>query len=201
MRGRSGTRPKLHAAPLASFADDVEKLAVIAAATVVGEVGRALTPRATHVALEIARALKAQLDMNTFLRSAKGRKKEDATAAKALVKAFRAAHPKPTPRQWASWKKRLEQIEFAQWTEQQRLAIGALLLDRVCAASEGGIVCRDLQTDGAKNPAKHVMASAELLQALSEDNDRLSVGAPRKMPMIIPPMPWRYVTLSEGVAP
>jgi len=171
-------------------ADILAIITVISALHSVGETGST-----TVVAHSIAAAVRAEIDYRQWI-------EEQSVANKAareaqdwehvdLVAAFKRRHPEADKRAWKSFSKKIGHAKAARWDEETSVQLGnALIRALVDAAPDRFEV--ELATLVGGRSQKCLRLSPETMELMNDIETRAAVARPMLMPMIIPPIPWRY---------
>lgn len=176
---------------LMAFPERHLEVAIVATATVLGSVGMAFAPPVARLSKSVAAALRSQLAYNLMQQRAKAEKAEGDDTSAVLLKRFKERYKTPNVRQWKEWTRRAGVLTKAEWSEVHSITVGAWLIERICAASDGAIVTAELANDSTKVGARCVVASTQTVQDLLDDAEQMSLSAPRMMAMITPPLPWK----------
>ncbi|RUT25357.1 hypothetical protein C0V97_12295 [Asaia sp. W19] len=174
-----------------AFTDKHLEVAIVATATVLGNVGMSFAPPVTRLSKSVAAALRSQLSYNQMQEQAKAEKSEGDDTLSVLLTRFKERYKNPNVRQWKEWTRRAGVLVKAEWSEIHSITVGAWLIERICVASEGAIVTAEVAADPTKPCARCVVASSQTVQDLLDDAEKMSLSAPRLMAMVTPPLTWK----------
>lgn len=172
---------------------DADVLAVITLVSALHSVGE--TGGATVIALNIASAMRAEIDYRQWIEE----QSEANKAAKEaqdwehvdLVAAFKRRHPDADRRAWKSFSKRIGHARAAAWDRETSVQVGNALIHALVEAAPKRFEIERVTLDGGRQP-NCLRLSQETMELMNDVETRAAVARPMLMPMIIPPIPWRY---------
>lgn len=137
------------------------------------------TARSTCLALASALALEVQYDRWT-----------DA-AGDEVLRAVQRRYPAMDAKAWRRVRKKLDGIEPTGWTMSERLQIGAALLDAAVTACPNYFRLETRHVGAGRTETLVILGEAA--RTLMDDRRaRAEVASPILLPMLIPPIDWRY---------
>ena len=106
------------------------------------------------------------------------------------VKALRLSYPNLDRRTWAKWVKKLDIAALGEWDEKTAITMGANLIHLlVTVAPDRFFITSRKIALGVQYVLSATPSVHEIMQDVAE---RAQVARPVHMPMLIPPLPWRY---------
>lgn len=168
-----------------------EKLTVIGIRTILTQPIRSekgIGRPAMGVSLQIGTAIRDEVEMEMWLESSALAKKEG--HKRIDVAAAMVAKTKVVDRRrFARWRAKLDEIERLEWTKEQRIQLGARVME-ICLAHGGRwFEMTDLIIRGRTE--RRVVLSLEAKAAIADHHSRLETNRPYLLPMMCPPRPWR----------
>lgn len=143
--------------------------------------GSGVSSTARSVCLALATALAAQIDFDKW----------EETADKSVLAAIQRRYPEMDAPTWRRLRKKLDGVEPTRWTVSERLQIGAAVLAAVTLACEDHFVIETRHIGQGRTET--YLTLTDLARRLMDDRRaRAEVARPLVMPMLMPPIPWRY---------
>lgn len=174
-----------------------ETLAVI---TVVRALAGAAVPAAvratvTGLSIDIAQAVRDEVDYQQWIEAQKDVNKA-AKEAKDwdhidLVAAFKRRYPTADRKSWRRFRRKLELALTEPWDRPTAVQLGTALIHALVEAAPDRFVVAPIPLAGGR-AQNYVRLSPETIAMLRDVNTRSEVARPMLMPMLIPPIPWRY---------
>lgn len=147
----------------------------------------------TALAREIARTIRLQIEFEAWKaeqeRQAKDAKKRGDKDHDDLWKRLRNRYPEVSRKVWCAWRRKADAVS-AEWDEATEIDVGAWLIDALVKSSGGRFAIETVRSGPLTTLVLRI--SEETLKAIEDRNERRSVARPLLMPMITPPLPWRY---------
>ena len=164
-----------------------EKLAVIAASTILRSPSLGIGARVLVVGKVIGKSIRAQVERDRWearMLSERVKGQWDALAT------FKTLYPSANVRQWRLWRKRIDTLETTEWTPTQEVILGGHLVHLAVQACPAWFGVETTIT----NSLSHVVlvltpAAKEILATIEARSELVN---PRRLPMIVPPLSWRY---------
>lgn len=173
---------------------DAEKLAVI---TIIRSLPVAEDPEGSLTALakDICQSVRDELEYVRWVAEQKATNKaakEDKDAEhRDVLAAFEREYPSPDRRVWATWRRKLKIEREAKGPEDVQVVFGSLLIALLVEASDGRFAVTQRSLGAAKTQSQ--LRLDDRTRAMMQDIEaRKMVARPMLMPMIIPPIPWKY---------
>lgn len=194
----AGGRPPLYAWSIQVV--DLEKAAVIAlnvaVRTLSGEHDHngMKTASITSSAKVIAGALRDQLEYDRWV-VAEEQRNAEAKRAKVekhedRLKALKLRYPNMDRRVWKKWAAKLELAAAADWNEEDAIQLGTMVLHLLCEVAPDRFTKSEKPTNGG---VQYVLGvTEEVRQVMNDVRERAEVARPLLMPMLCPPLPWKY---------
>jgi hypothetical protein len=168
--------------------DDPDKLAVITLGCVLAfrldhddggyRLDRQSAP-ITSLARNIASAVKMQVEFDRW-----------SGENPALEKKLRALYPNVHRNVWARWRRKVDALRTEPWEPGAEVHLGTCLIDCLLAAAPSRFKTEHLPVRGKRTA--HLTISDETIEFINDVTTRAEVARPLLMPMICPPIPWRY---------
>ena len=83
-------------------------------------------------------------------------------------------------------------IDFENWTTQQRTALGIKLIEIMTLKT--GLIKMETRYTGKNRTDKYIVATREAMEWINEENSRSEILSPVYLPTIMPPKPWTTPT-------
>lgn len=151
---------------------------------------------ATAVALNIAMAIRDQVEYTEWRKQSKARAKETGERDFATVLVLRAGgKDKVDRKRWRTWRRKIAEIPKQNWTKSQRLSMGALLLK--LAIKNGGGWFEERNVRVKSKTEKRIFLSEAAVRAIGQINSEMEARRPVLPPMLIKPRRWHRVEVSN----
>jgi DNA-directed RNA polymerase len=148
----------------------------------------------TVLSRDIAQAVRDEFDYRTWMAEqakAKRDAREDGIADYVdLRRAFQARYPNADARAWRRFSGKLE-LARTDWDQETQVQLGAALVQALADAAPTHFVIDTRRLEGGRTQ-KFLRLSAETSAVMRDVEERASISRPQLMPMLIPPLPWRY---------
>lgn len=156
----------------------------------------------THVALAIADAVKDQVDYETWTdaqaalnKDAKDYEKDVGVGPMGhhnLLRAFQKQYPAADRRTWKRWETKIKAIRTEKWDKAElKVPLGMKLIDSLLAVAGDRFEMATVLV-GNNLTQKTLSITEKCRHEMQDVHARMEVARPRLMPMLIPPIPWRY---------
>jgi len=106
-----------------------------------------------------------------------------------VLAAFRARYPNANRKVWGKWRRKLA-LALEAWSKETSIHFGGALLHALLKAAPKHFEIYMIR-QGARTTA-HLKLSEATEATMQDIETRAAVSRPLYMPMIIPPIPWRY---------
>src|SRR6185503_5721346 len=133
--------------------------------------------------VDYRRWVEAQVEANRVAKEEKNWEHRDVLAA------FRARYPNADRHVWAKWRRKLA-IAREPWSKETGIHLGGALLHALTKAAPQHFELQMIR-QGPRTTA-HLKLSEATEEMMMDIETRAAVARPILMPMIIPPIPWRY---------
>lgn len=168
---------------------DADKLAYLTVRTLLTTptVGAHIHPTVARIARLIGRGVQHEVEFEQW----RSREKEVAGEDRPnMYKVLQQRAKNIDARTFRRWTRKLDTYEKLQWTDRDRLQLGAALIT-VCVEAGGGWI-EVHRTYSRNQEALRVGLSEQALRYLSDSHARLELMRPYLLPMIVPPKPWMH---------
>ena len=146
--------------------------------------------KASAITTEIGNSVRMQTEYERWLEVCD---EMDAVPNAALQMMKRAKNM--NSRQWSSWRRKIDSIQTLSWTREQKIHIGAKLLDILVTHGGGYFELQYVQL-GHKTE-RHVFLTDLCREMIEDTNSFLEVNSPVLRPMIVPPQKWNWNAKTE----
>lgn len=164
-----------------------EKAAVITAGCILRAQSSSVPVPTTALATSIARGIRFQVEMDRWER--KMLKEREAGVWDALA-SFRSAYPDAKSRDWRRWRKKIADLEAEEWTHGRAVQVGSRFLNLAVASCPDWLALETTITGGKTKAVLKLAPQA--VETLRDLEARAEVARVYRLPMIVPPNPWRY---------
>jgi hypothetical protein len=107
-----------------------------------------------------------------------------------LEKRLRARYPTVHRNVWSRWRQKVEALRAQPWDAKTEAHLGLHLIHCLVEAAPTRFRVENRPVKG--KPTAHLTLSDETLELITDVQTRMEVARPLRMPMICPPLPWRY---------
>ena len=158
-----------------------------------GAFGASTGSSITLLAQRISAGLRDQIEYERWSAAEEQRNKE-AKRSKAAghedrLRALKLTYPNLDRRVWARWRAKLE-LAREKWSEVESIAIGTALIRALVDVAHDRFVIAERPMNGG---VQYFLDTTESVrEVMSDVRERAMVARPLLMPMICPPIPWRY---------
>lgn len=187
-----GAPPPWHA-PILAFDPDV--LAVSAVATALRaplEADRRVGMTIPRYSRAVCTVLRDQAEYDAWAAAQKQAARDGDERAGWLLRQWHRQHPDGSRRAWRAFRARVEAARQQVWPDATQIAVGAMLARTLADAAP-----RWFEIAQAGEGPKHMQPLCLLLtqravDQMADAEARAEVARPLLLPMLIPPLPWRY---------
>lgn len=151
-------------------------------------------PSLTSVAMSIANACVKQIEFQTWLEREHAIHKEArkrGAPRQSMIERLKREVPKIDAMWWGKWSRRVLKLERVKWSEGLRIAVGTKLIHLAVEHGRGWF-----EVVRARRPQNREVFTVQLTDDakgfLADLDERASVALPINLPMIIPPLSWRW---------
>lgn len=147
----------------------------------------------TSTALKIASSIRDQMEHDRWVSEHSGGCSEE---DKRLLSALRRRYPVVDRHVWSKWRRKVAAVREEPWPRSVSVAVGTQLIRLLCdtAPSRFSVVSRPVR--GGRTVLSLELSPATL-ETIRDIHARAEVARPVHLPMLIPPIPWRYVAPAE----
>jgi DNA-directed RNA polymerase len=144
--------------------------------------------QATATFRGIAQAIRLQLEYERWTKAAEAD----------VLAAFRRRYPTVNRKVWQRWRRKVEAVRAEAWPESVVMTTGALLVGELVgvAPERFGIEMKRVQG----RTIRTIVLSQETQEMLNDVTARAEVARPVLLPMIVPPLDWRYTEMHSKQA-
>ncbi len=186
-RAQIAARGKVHAWNPLIILLEPDKLAVIAASTILRSPDHGDGKKVLELSLAVGRMIRVQVEMDAWVDNALAVREKGVWDALAT---FRLQFPDANARQWRRWQDKMKIAATVEWTKTQEVSLGGHLVGLAAQACPEWFELKTVRI-GAKTPALLVM-SPQAKETMKDVEARAELASPHRMPMLVPPLPWRY---------
>ena len=153
------------------------------------------TNSVTTTALRIAETLLDQLEYDRWC-AAEEQRNAEAKRSKVAdhqdrLRALKLRYPNLDRRVWSKWRAKLEIAATVEWSKEECLGLGTMLIALLCKVAPDRFVVEERVLRGGYT--QYVLTPTEsVLEVMRDVRERALVARPMLMPMLCPPIPWRY---------
>lgn len=173
---------------------DPQPLALMTVATALNADRGTEADGLTSLAKTLGRAVRDEVEYRRWVavqvKANKEAKKAQDWEHKDLLAEMKRLYPAIDGRSWRRWKRRLEGLEVETWPEEVLVQVGAALLQILAQTVPDRFSIETREVSGRTQ--LFVRLSPEALAVMRDVEERAAVSRPALMPMVIPPIPWRY---------
>jgi hypothetical protein len=147
-----------------------------------------------YIAREIASSVRDELEYQTWIAAQAATNKaakEAHTPHRDVLAAMRARYPEVDRKVWRRWRRRVAAERSEKWDEAVSVSFGSALLKALCEAAPERFEIAAVRLDAGRK-RNILRLSPETTQLMDDIEVRAEVARPMLMPMLIPPIPWRY---------
>lgn len=148
---------------------------------------------AVRISLDIAAAVRDEIEFRRWVseqvEANRVAKEEKDWEHRDVLAAFRARYPNADRRVWGTWRRKLA-LAREEWSKETSIHFGGALLHALVRAAPQHFEMQ-MRREGPRTTA-HLALSEATEEMLMDIETRSAVSRPLLMPMIIPPIPWRY---------
>ena len=146
--------------------------------------------KATNLCIEIGSAVKMQTEYERWLEVCN---EMDAVPNAAKLMMQRAKNM--NPRQWSSWRRKIDEIQTLSWSREEKIHIGAKLLDVLIEHGGGYFELQYVQIGGKTE--RQVFLTDLCRQMIEDTSSFLEVNSPVLRPMLVKPRSWFWSAKDE----
>lgn len=155
--------------------------------------GAGVASSITLLAKRISGALRDQIEYEQWKAAETQRNAEAARSKveghKDRLKALQLTYPNLDRRVWAKWRAKLE-LARQGWTEAESIAVGTALVRSLVDVAPDRFLIAERPCNGGVQ--YFLDTTPEVREIMADVRERAEVARPLLMPMICPPIPWRY---------
>lgn len=144
--------------------------------------------KANAICLEIGNTIKMQIEFEAWARKTKDDQRENGGIDVAAMLLRTAKNM--NARQWTSYRRKIEDIETLEWTKEQKLRIGAKLLDTLIIHGGGFFELEYVRFRGKTERQVFLTQACRLM--VDQITGHVGINSPILRPMIVAPRPWYW---------
>lgn len=149
----------------------------------------------TGLALDIAVAVRDELDYRDWVDAQVADNKAAQEARNwdhvDLLAAFKRRYPSADRRSWRRFRRKLEHVRAEPWDRPTQVQLGSALINALVEAAPDRFEVEARRVSDGRTQ-NYLRLSAETQATLRDVEARAEVTRPMLMPMLIPPLDWRY---------